>query len=141
MPIEQPNEQEVRLDSAPGECRRCRTFCDRMIEPRDCIAIGCRYVYSHEDNFTGTQYIGCMRRVYSGEVALDALRAPGGLGGIKVTGQMLPQCQFRVEQAYVGEGDAFDCVNRRFFDCDDDGPEGLRAFDLRDGLENRAGTK
>jgi hypothetical protein len=49
-----------------------------------------------------------------------------------MTGDSLPQCQFRVERAYEGEGDSYECVNRRFFDCADDGPEGIRAFDLRD---------
>ena len=135
MPIEQPSDQEVRVDASPGECRRCRSFCDRMIEPRDCIAIGCRYVYSHLDQLTGIQYVGCMQRVYTGEVDLDSLREPGGFGGIKVTGEMLPQCQFRVERAYEGEGEAYSCVNRRFFDCSDAGPEGLRAFDLRDAIQ------
>ena len=51
-----------------------------------------------------------------------------------MTGTPLPHCQFTVEQAYNGEGDSYDCVNRRFFDCADDGPEGLRAFDLRDAV-------
>jgi len=39
---------------------------------------------------------------------------------------------FRSERAYVGSGTEYDCVNKRFFDCTDGGPEGLRAFDLRD---------
>ena len=51
-----------------------------------------------------------------------------------MTGEPLPQCQFRVEPAYEGDGPAYACVNPRFFDCTDDGPEGLRAFDLRDAL-------
>ena len=39
-----------------------------------------------------------------------------------------------VEPAYEGAGRAFECVNPRFFDCTDEGPEGIRAFDLRDAL-------
>jgi hypothetical protein len=58
----------------------------------------------------------------------------GGFGGLKMTGEPLPQCQFTVEPAYSGSGDDFDCVNRRFFDCTETGAEGLRAFDLRDAL-------
>ena len=42
--------------------------------------------------------------------------------------------QFRVEPSYEGEGAAYNCVNPRFFDCTDAGPEGLRAFDLRNAL-------
>ena len=49
-----------------------------------------------------------------------------------MTGEPLPHCQFSVERAYEGSGESYDCVNRRFFDCTDDGAEGLRAFDLRD---------
>ena len=44
----------------------------------------------------------------------------------------LPHCQFAVERAYEGSGESYDCVNRRFFDCADESPEGIRAFDLRD---------
>jgi hypothetical protein len=51
-----------------------------------------------------------------------------------MTGSPLPHCPFEVEQAYNGEGESYGCVNQRFFDCNDDGPEGLRAFDLRDAV-------
>ncbi len=54
---------------------------------------------------------------------------PGGFGGVKMTGEPLPHCQFSVERAYEGAGESYDCVNRRFFDCTDDGrrgPAGLR---------------
>lgn len=115
-----------------GECRQCRSFCDKMIEPRGCLELGCRFLYSVVDGLTGIQYVGCMRGVYSARVELDAVRQPGGFGGVKMTGEPLPQCQFAVERAYEGEGEGYECVNRRFFDCSDSGPEGLRAFDLRD---------
>lgn len=131
MAIEHSSDQAT----GSGECRRCRVFCDKMIEPRDCIAIGCRYLYSHEDGLTGRQYVGCMQRVFRGEVALDSLRAPGGFGGIKVTGRPLAHCSFSVEQAYPDVATGSECVNRSFFDCSHDGPEGIRAFDLRDVLE------
>jgi hypothetical protein len=45
----------------------------------------------------------------------------------------LPQCRASVERAYDGYGDAFDCVNPRFFmkpEIDD----ADAAFDLRDNL-------
>jgi hypothetical protein len=115
-----------------GECRQCRSFCDKMIEPRGCVEMGCRYLYSYVDRLTGEQYVGCMQGVFGAEVALDALRAPGGFGGVKMTGESLPHCQFSIERAYEGSGASYECVNPRFFDCTDGGPEGLRAFDLRD---------
>ena len=125
--------EETRI----GECRRCRTFCDKLIEPRGCIELDCRYLYSYHDALSGSRYMGCLRKVFRAEIDIDlfedAERA-GGFGGIKMTGQPLPQCQFRVEPSYEGVGAAYECVNPRFFDCTDVGPEGLRAFDLRDAL-------
>lgn len=115
-----------------GECRQCRSFCDKMVEPRGCIEMGCRFLYSYVDSFNGVQYVGCMQKVFGAEVELAAVREPGGFGGVKVTGDPLPHCQFAVERAYEGSGESYDCVNRRFFDCTEEGAEGLRAFDLRD---------
>lgn len=115
-----------------GECRQCRSFCDKMVEPRGCIELGCRFLYSYLDRLTGVQYVGCMQEVYGAQVELAAVLEPGGFGGVKMTGDPLPHCQFAVEQAYQGSGGSYDCVNRRFFDCTDGGSEGLRAFDLRD---------
>jgi len=73
-----------------------------------------------------------MQEVFGAQVDLAAVLEKGGFGGVKMTGNPLPHCQFTVEQAYNGEGGSYDCVNRRFFDCTDEGSEGLRAFDLRD---------
>jgi len=115
-----------------GECRQCRSFCDKMVEPRGCVELGCRYLYSFVDRLTGAQYVGCMQEVYGAEVELGAVLEQGGFGGVKMTGEPLPHCPFTVEQAYEGDGESYGCVNRRFFDCSDGGPEGLRAFDLRD---------
>jgi len=115
-----------------GECRQYRSFCDKMVEPRSCIELGCRFVYSYVDRLTGNQYVGCMQGVFGAEVELSAVAAPGGFGGVKMTGEPLPHCPFTVEHAYEGSGESYGCVNRRFFDCSDDGSEGLRAFDLRD---------
>jgi hypothetical protein len=96
--------------------------------------MGCRYLYSYIDQADGTAYVGCMQKVFRSEVELMAVLAPGGFGGIKMTGDPLPHCQFQVERSYEGSGPAYDCVNPRFFDCTDEGPEGLRAFDLRNAV-------
>jgi hypothetical protein len=131
MPVNQSKQRTATV----GECRRCSSFCDKLVEPRGCIELGCRYLYSYVDALTGTQYVGCMQKVFNAEVDIDSLRVPGGFGGVKMTGDPLPQCQFEVERAFEGDGRAYDCVNPRFFDCTDEGPEGLRAFDLRDRLQ------
>lgn len=114
-----------------GECRQCRSFCDKMIEPRACVEMRCRFLYSYVDALTGTQYLGCMQEVFGAKVEMDAVLQPGGFGGVKMTGEALSHCPFSVERAYDGSGSGYDCVNRRFFDCADD-PEGFRVFDLRD---------
>jgi hypothetical protein len=115
-----------------GECRQCRSFCDKMVEPRGCVEMRCRYLYSFVDMLTGSQYVGCMQDVFAAKIDLEAVLQPGGFGGVKMTGDALPHCQFAVERAYEGSGESYDCVNRRFFDCADESPEGIRAFDLRD---------
>jgi hypothetical protein len=103
-----------------------------MIEPRGCVEMGCRFLYSFVDGLTGIQYLGCMQEVFKAKVGLEGVLQPGGFGGVKMTGDALPHCPFSVERAYNGSGPAYDCVNRRFFDCADQGLEGLKAFDLRD---------
>lgn len=101
------------------------------------MEIGCRYLYSYEDARSGARFMGCLNKVFSAEIDLDlfllAERA-GGYGGIKMTGEPLPQCQFSVERAYEGEGPAYECVNRRFFDAPHEHPEAIKAFDLRNSL-------
>lgn len=133
MPTWQPKERT----SATGECRQCRGFCDKLIEPAGCIAINCRFLYTYEEVGSGRRFMGCMNKVFKGEIDLDLFllaESAGSYGGIKMTGEPLPQCQFSVERAYEGEGPAYECVNKRFFDCADDGPEAIRAFDLRNAL-------
>ena len=129
-----PAQQRSEKVSRSGECRQCSSFCDKLIEPRGCLEMGCRYLYSYLDPLNWREYVGCMQKVFGAEVALDAVLEPAGFGGVKATGETLPQCQFTVERAFEGSGRCYDCVNPRFFDCSDSGPEGLRAFDLRSAL-------
>ena len=69
--------------------------------------MGCRYLYVYEDAITGGRYMGCLNKVFNAEIDLDLFliaERNGGFGGIKMTGEPLPQCHFRVEKAYEGEG-------------------------------------
>ena len=83
-----------------------------MIEPRGCVEMGCSFLYSYNDILTGVQYVGCMQGVYGARVELDAVLQPGGFGGVKMTGDALPHCQFSVERAYEGEGTAVSSTAR-----------------------------
>src|SRR5215216_5337666 len=106
--------------SSAGECRQCRTFCDKLVNPAGCLEMGCMYkVFSAEIDF---------------DLFLLAERTREGFGGIKMTGTPLPHCEFSVERAYEGSGPGHECVNRRFFDAPDDHPESIQAFDLRNSI-------
>ena len=64
-----------------GECRQCRSFCDKMVEPRGCVEMRCRYLYSFVDMLTGSQYVGCMQDVFAAKVDLEAVLQPGASAG------------------------------------------------------------
>ena len=133
MPLRQREEKR----SSAGECRECRAFCDKLVDPAGCLELGCEYLYSYEDINTGQRYMGCMNKVFKAEIDMDAFvlaEMAGGFGGMKMTGDPMPQCQFTVERSYEGVGPAFECVNRRFYDCAEYGDDGIRAFDLRNAL-------
>jgi hypothetical protein len=125
MSVAQPRE----LAAPPGECRRCRTYCDKLIEPRDCLAMRCPYLWSYVDGPSGRRFMGCVQKVFRGEIDVGLFEQAehgGGFGGLKMTGRPLPHCQARVEPAFEGDGPAHTCLNPSFFDVGDE------QFDLRD---------
>jgi hypothetical protein len=71
MPLTQPSEQRT----SSGECRRCRTFCDRMVEPRGCLEVRCPYLYSYLDPLSGGRYMGCMQNVFRAEIDMSHFEA------------------------------------------------------------------
>jgi hypothetical protein len=122
-----------KLQAAPpaGECRGCSTYCDKLIEPRDCLRMRCPYLWSYIDGPTGKRFMGCVQKVFKGEidiVGFEAAERAGGFGGIKMTGRPLAQCVTRVEPAYEGGGPEHTCTNPGFFDAE------TGEMDLRRGL-------
>lgn len=109
-----------------------------MVAPAGCIQAECRYLYSYDDEASGRRYMGCLNNVYSVEIDVElfreAERTRHGFGSVKLSGRPLPQCRFSVDRAYHGGGEAFDCVNPRFFEAPYAEPAGASAFDLRDRL-------
>jgi hypothetical protein len=120
------------------ECRQCCAFCDKVVHPRGCVEMGCPFLYTYEDERSGNRYMGCLQKVFAVEIDVDlfrkAERTRQGFGGVKAMRVPLPMCPFGVERSYEGTGDAFECVNARFFDAADSGPGSYRALDLRDHL-------
>ena len=103
-----------------NECRRCSTFCDRVIAPAACVAQECQFLYSYDEPLSGRRFMGCMQQVFATEIDVElfreAERTRVGYGGVKLAGEPLPQCQVAVDRAYLGDGEAFDCVNPEFFE-------------------------
>lgn len=116
-----------------GECRRCHSTCDKLVDPMGCVEIGCRYLYSYEDQASGDVFLGCVNKVFKGEIEVSSV-LEGNFGAIKMTGEPLPQCQFTVERAYEGDGPEYECVNKRFFDFEGRPEDTIQAFDLRNAL-------
>jgi hypothetical protein len=123
--------------SEVAECRRCGTYCDRVIRPSTCVAAGCPALYQYDDELTGRRYMGCLHKVFSVEIDVElfeqAERTRLGFGAVKLAGPPLRRCQFAIEQAFPPRPGA-QCVNIRFFDLPDAAPDAVRAFDLRDRL-------
>ena len=130
-------------------CRQCCSFCDRLVAPAGCLAAGCRYLYLYDDERSGIRYMGCLHKVFKVEIDVGLFEAAehtrAGFGGVKMTGAPLPVCRTYVERAYHGTGEAFECVNREFFQASPAAAEGgagvaesddqaSGTFDLRDAL-------
>jgi hypothetical protein len=108
-----------------------------VVHPSGCIASGCRYLYLFDDEDTGRRYMGCLHKVFRGEIDVElfhqAEQTRQGFGGVKLADLPLPQCKTTVERAYDGYTEAFECVNPGFYvkpEIED--PDA--SFDLRDGL-------
>lgn len=129
--------QKARKTQA-HECRKCDTFCDRVIKPATCVASACSALYEYDDPLSGRRYMGCLNKVFAVEIDVElfaeAERTPAGFGAVKLAGAPRRQCEFQVEQAYIGFGEDKRCVNRRFFDWPDSAPDAVKAFDLRERL-------
>jgi hypothetical protein len=119
-----------------NECRKCDTFCDRVIKPSSCVASGCSALYEYDDPLSGRRFMGCLHKVFSVEIDVElfaeAERTRAGFGAVKLAAAPREQCRFQIEQAFTAYGENKRCVNRRFFDWPDTAPDAVKAFDLRD---------
>src|SRR4051812_6249043 len=102
-----------------NECRRCSTFCDRVIAPANRVADACPNLYAYDDPLTGRRYMGCLQKGFATEIDVEmfrgAERARAGFGTVRLAGPPLRRCRFTVEQAFEGDGQqAYRCVNKGF---------------------------
>jgi hypothetical protein len=118
-----------------SECRRCSTFCDRVIRPATCLASDCPALYQYDDPLSGRRFMGCLHKVFATEIDVElfreAERTRAGYGAVKLARAPTRRCQFHVERAFELDAAPAPCVNRRFFDWPDEGSDAVRAFDLR----------
>src|SRR5215210_7349415 len=118
-----------------NECRRCSTFCDRVIAPAACVAQDCPFLYQYDEPLSGRRFMGCVHKVFATEIDVELFRQAErtrlGYGAVKLAGAPLRRCEFQVERAFDRRTTSEGCVNRRFFDWPDEGPDAVRAFDLR----------
>jgi len=120
------------------ECRRCCTFCDRVVHPAGCIESSCPYLYVYDDESSGRRYMGCVGNVFRVEIDVEAFEAAErtryGFGAVAMTGRPTPRCRISVERAYEGTGEAFTCVTPDFFEVPEMAPDPAEPLDLRDRL-------
>src|SRR5918997_91100 len=112
-----------------NECRRCSTFCDRVIKPSSCIASECPALYQYDDPLSGRRYMGCLHKVFATEIDVElfaeAERSRAGFGVVKPAGERRERRAFQAEQPFPAHDG---CVNRRFFDWPEAAPGAVRAF-------------
>ncbi len=110
--------------SDQASCRRCRVYCDWVIDPVGCL--GCDRLYAY-DTKDGRRYAGCVERIYAAEVDLAVLEQCAAdeqhFGGIRAARVPLPICHAAVEATYPRRLPALGCVNPEFHE-----PPGGGAF-------------
>jgi len=98
-----------------ASCRRCRVYCDWLVEPTGCL--GCPRLYAY-DAASGRRYVGCVDRVHAAEIDLEAVERSQQegrrFGGIRCARRPLPICSVVVEAAYPQRLPEIGCVNPEF---------------------------
>ena len=107
-------------------CRHCGVHCEKVVYPAACVERACPFLYAYEA--FGHTYVGCMQKVYSVEIDLEALTAAegrrGGFGAVRAVRNPLPMCKAEVESTYASRVDEVGCINPEFYEL----PVGEPAF-------------
>ena len=107
-----------------ASCRRCRVYCDWVVEPTGCLGCARLYAFDAKD---GRRYVGCVEGVHAAEVDLRTLEASVEegrvFGGIRAARVPPPICDARIDAAYPARLPEIGCVNPEFHE-----PPGGGAF-------------
>jgi hypothetical protein len=108
---------EETVPTRATECRRCRVYCDWVVEPTACVERECVNLYAVE-GLDGRRYVGCLMRVFGPEVDAEDLEAArgvrGGFGALRCSREPLPICRASVERAYPQRETPLGCLNPEF---------------------------
>ena len=112
--------------SRESSCRRCRVYCDWVVDPLGCLGCSRLCAYDAKD---GGRYVGCVEGVHLAELALQVLEScveeGRTYGGNRAARVPLPICAARVDSAYPQRIPEIGCVNPEFHE-----PPGGGAFTI-----------
>lgn len=98
-----------------ASCRRCRVYCDWVVDPLGCLGCSRLYAYDAKD---GRRYVGCVEGVHLAELELQVLEASveegRAFGGVRAARLPLPICSATVDPAYPQRLPEIGCVNPEF---------------------------
>ena len=102
-------------DAREPSCRRCRVYCDWVVDPLACLGCSRLYAYDARD---GRRYAGCVEGVHVAEIDLAVLEAHAAegrpFGGIRAARLPLARCAASVDAAYPQRLPGIGCVNPEF---------------------------
>ena len=98
-----------------ASCRRCRVYCDWVVDPLGCLGCSRLYAYDAKD---GRRYVGCVEGVHRAELELQVLEASvedgRAFGGVRAARLPLSICTAKVDPAYPQRLPDIGCVNPEF---------------------------
>jgi hypothetical protein len=107
--------------------------CERVVYPAHCVSIGCPRLYAHDDG--GVRWIGCIDRVFTGEVDLARLveqeAAHPGFGALRADGTPREQCKAAIDPTFP-QRDEGGCTRPAFRTAHPEAPQGREPVITRD---------
>ena len=98
-----------------ASCRRCRVYCDWVVDPVACLGCDRLYAYDARD---GRRYAGCVEGVHGAEIDLAVLEAHARegrtFGAVRAARVPLPICAASIDRAYPQRLPEIGCVNPEF---------------------------